>query len=265
MNEQNPWQNLLYDAGVRIAVIGVLAVLALFLAVETLSAAQAFGRAGNPATDTITVSGDGRATAPPDVARITFSVQNSAKTVADAQQATAKQANDVIEYVKGQGIAEKDVRTLSYSITPQYRYEGCTAGVPCPIGPGKVVGYEVVETVEVKVRDLSDVGALLEGLGSRGVQNVSGPDFALDDPAGGYDAARADAIEKAKGQAAVLARQLGVKLGKIVNFSETSGAYPIPMAYGVGGGVSDKAAAVPMVPTGENTYTASVSITYEIR
>ena len=64
----------------------------------------------------------------------------------------------------------------------------------------------------------------------------------------------------------MLAKQLGVPLGKIVNFSESSGGYPYPLAYGMGGGVSDsKAAVAPTLPTGQNTYTASVSITYEIR
>ena len=62
-----------------------------------------------------------------------------------------------------------------------------------------------------------------------------------------------------------LAKQLGVSLGKIVNFSESSGGYPYPMmAYGIGGGPSDKAV-TPTVPVGENTYNASISITYEIR
>ena len=77
---------------------------------------------------------------------------------------------------------------------------------------------------------------------------------------------RADAITKAKAQAKQLAKDLGVSLGKIVNFSESSGNYPVPMyAYGMGGAADSTKAVSPNLPTGENTYNASVSVTYEIR
>ena len=268
MDEHSPWYGLLYNAGIRISLIGVLAILALFLAAETMSVAGNLGRSAVPATDTITVQGAGQATMPPDVAHISFTVENSAKTVAEAQAATIKQANDAIGYVKGQGIVEKDVKTLSYTIAPQYSYPNpCLPGALCPAyqSSPKITGYQVSETVQVTVRDLALVGTLLERLGTRGVQNVSGPDFALDDSTAGYDAARADAIAKAKVQATMLAKQLGVKLGKIVNFSESSGGYPYPVMYSLGAGTTDSKATAPTIPMGENTYNASVSITYEIR
>jgi hypothetical protein len=246
-----------------------LAVLALFLFAQTLGMVGNIGRAANPATDTVTVQGDGQATLPPDVARVSFTVQNTAVTVVDAQAATTKQANAALEFVKEQGVADKDAKTLSYNISPQYSYPNpCPSGTACPMysGTPKIVGYEVSETIQVTMRDLTAVGTMLNGLGKLSVQNISGPAFALDDSTAGYDAARADAIAKAKTQASLLAKQLGVRLGKIVNFSESSGGYAYPMmAYGMGGGVADTKASSPNIPTGENTYSASVSITYEIR
>lgn len=260
----------IFDNGVvRIVIIGVLSILALFLLAETLNVMSGFGRTGVPATDTITVQGDGQATLAPDVARVSFSVQNTAKTVSDAQTATTKQANAAIEYVKGQGVAEKDIKTLSYNISPQYSYPNpCIGGMMCPVysdNTPKITGYQVSETIQVTIRNLSSVGAFLGGLGNLQVQNVSGPDFALDDSTAGYDAARADAIDKAKAQAARLAKQLGVSLGKIVNFSESYGGYPYPMMYGLGSAVAESKSSTPDVQAGENTYNASVSITYEIR
>lgn len=253
--------------GVRIALTSALVVLTLFLIAQTMMLVGSFGRSGIPATDTITVSGDGQATLPPDVAKVTFTVQNTEATVVEAQAATTKQANAALAFVKEQGIADKDVRTLSYNIYPQYSYPNpCRSGV-CPAynDAPKIIGYQVSETVQVTIHDLASVGAFLGGLGKLSVQNVSGPEFSLDDTTAGYDAARADAIAKAKNQATELARQLGVRLGKIVNFSESSNRYPSPM-YGLGGGMmSAKAEVAPNVPAGENTYTASVSITYEIR
>jgi uncharacterized protein YggE len=265
--------NSLYEifdnGGVRIALIGALSILALFLLAETINIATNFGRSGAPATDTITVQGSGQATVAPDVARISFSVEHTATTVAEAQDATTRQANAAIEYVKNQGIDEKDIKTLSYNISPQYSYPSPCTVASCPVysGSPKVTGYQVSQTVQITMHDLSEVGTMLGGLGKLGVQNLNGPSFALDDSTAGYDAARADAIAKAKAQAQMLADQLGVKLGKIVNFSESSGGYPYPVMYGRGGDMmaASKAEIAPSVPVGENSYTASVSITYEIR
>lgn len=263
----NSFFDVFDNRSARIAFVGVLGILALFLLAETINITQDFGRPGVPATDTVTVNGSGRATLPPDVARVSFTVQHTDATVADAQAATTKQANAAIAYLKGQSIADKDVKTLSYNITPQYSYPQPCRGGLCPdYSAPQVTGYMVSETVQVTVRNLAAVGDLIGGLGKLQVQNLNGPDFTLDDTAAGYDAARADAIAKARAQAELLASQLGVRLGKVVNFSESSGGnYPM-YAYGMGGGVSaSKAAPTPNVPTGENTYTASVSITYEIR
>jgi len=263
----NLFSELFNTGGVRIALVGALAILALFLLAQTITIARDFGRSGMPATDTVTVRGNGQATMPPDVARVSFTVENTAPAVANAQVATTKQANAAIDFVKSQGIAEKDVETLSYTISPQYSYPNpCPPGTLCPAySSPKITGYQVSETIQVTMRDLSAVGEMLGGLGKLGVQNLNGPAFALDDPTAGYTAARADAIDKAKTQATLLAKQLGVHIGKIVNFSESSGGYIYPM-YGLGASAMEsKVAPAPNIPSGENTYSASVSITYEIR
>lgn len=266
MNNDLVSDSILNNGGVRAAVIGVLAILALFLLAETITIAGSFGRSGAPATDTITVQGDGQAALPPDVARVSFTVQNTAKTVSDAQAATTKQVDAALGFVKGKGVEEKDIKTLAYTISPQYAYPApCSAGARCPVyDTPKIIGYQVVESIQVTVRNLSLVGELLGGLGTLEIQNVNGPSFVLDDPTAGYNVARADAISKARAQAELLAKQLGVSLKKIVNFSESSGGYPYQMAF-AGVMEAKSVAPVPDVPVGENTYTASVSITYEIR
>jgi uncharacterized protein YggE len=264
----NSFYDLFDTKTARIAFVGVLGILALFLLAETISIAQNFGRLGVPATDTITVSGEGQATIAPDVARVSFTVEHTSSTVAEAQTATTNQANAAIAYLKDQKIADKDVKTLSYNIYPQYAYPNpCSAGQMCPayVGTPKITGYQVSETIQVTVRDLAVVGTLLGGLGKLEVQNLNGPNFALDDSTAGYNAARADAIAKAKSQAKVLADELGVRLGKIVNFSESSGGYPVAYGMMAGKAMDSAGSATPNVPVGENTYNASVSVTYEIR
>jgi uncharacterized protein YggE len=262
---------LLGNNSIRIAVVGVLAILALFLFAETASSIQAMTNPTAQPADTITVNGVGQAALAPDIAHITFTVQQTAASVAAAQAAATKQANAAIAYVAQQGIADKDVTTLSYNIYPQYEnvVPPCPPGAMCPVyngGSGRsvITGYQVSESVQITVRDLTKASTLLAGLGSQGVQNISGPDFGLEDPAAGQNAARANAIADAKRQAQILADQLGVELGRVVSFSEGGGYYP--MAYGKGGAVSADSAAVPApnLPMGQNTYSASVSITYAI-
>jgi uncharacterized protein YggE len=266
-DDRSSWHSFIYNSGIRIAIIGVLAILALFLVAQTIAVASTFGRAGAPATDTITVEGRGEATAVPDVARVSFTVENTAAAVSEAQAKTTEQADAAFDLVKAQGIAEKDIRTLAYDIAPRYSYPApCTDNGPCVERAPKIVDYRVAQTVEVTVRDLSSVGALLEGLGKVEVQNISGPSFALDDESAGYDAAREDAIAEAKMQASRLAKELGVRLGKIVTFSEVPEESARPYyAAGKASSPLDMAVPMPEVPIGENTYRASVSITYEIR
>lgn len=254
---------------VRVAGTAVLAILAVFLLAQTINAMQNFGRPGTPATETITVTGTGEATMAPDVAHVSFTVEHTAATVAAAQQQTTKLTNDALALVKEKGIEDKDVKTLYYDTSPQYAYpQPCIAGAICPpVSSPKITGYRVAQTIQLTLHDLTAVGAVLEGLGKLNVQNVNGPAFALDDSTAGYNAARADAIAKAKAQAEELAEQLGVSLGDIVSFGESSGGYPYPMyAYGKGGAEDARSSAnPPSLPTGQNTYTATVSITYEIR
>ncbi len=248
--------------------LAVLSMLALFLLAQTINAFN--DTSHSQATNTITVSGTGKASSAPDIARITFTVQHEASTVAAAQDATTKQANDVIAYIKDQGIADKDVKTLSYNVSPQYSYRNpCPGGALCPQyidSSPKITGYQVSESVQVTISDLDKVSPLLGGLGQKNVQNLYGPEFTLDDPIAPQNAARAEAIEKAKDAADELADELGVRLVRIVSFNE-GGNYPMyAKAYGMGGAVTAQDAEVaPSVPAGENEYTSNVSITYEIR
>jgi uncharacterized protein len=273
MNDSDKTIHIAPPKYIEWAAVTVLGVLALFLLVATLNGFENIGRSNTPAMNTITVSGEGKVSRVPDVAHITFTVQNTAATVAAAQEKTTKQTNAAIEYVKGQGIPAKDIKTPSYAISPQYSYPNpCREGVACPAyyeNSPKITGYQVSQTVEVKLRGehLDKISTLLAGLGSQNVQNLYGPNFTLDDPHAPQNEARGEAIADAKAQAAVLAKQLGVRLVRVVNFSE-GGQYPVFYAKSASlgmGGDAEMSAPAPQIPAGENEYVSSVSITYEIR
>jgi len=263
--------NELADHGlVRAAVVGVLAILALFLFVETIGGMLAWSHPGTPAANTITVTGEGQASLAPDVATITYTVTETGASVSEAQTAATTKANAALAAVTGLGIDEKDIRTESYNVNPQYEETPCGGDNACPkyLPPPnqRIVGYEVSETIAVKVHDLDKTGDVLQTLGGLGVQNIYGPDLGLDNPNEGQDAARADAINNAKQEAATLANQLGVHLVRIVSFNDNQGgvAYPMFKAEAMSAG-ADASAPTPSIPTGQNEYSDSVTITYEIR
>ncbi|HXK39099.1 MAG TPA: SIMPL domain-containing protein, partial [Candidatus Paceibacterota bacterium] len=136
--------------------------------------------------------------------------------------------------------------------------------------PGKqvLVGYEVSQTLSVKVRDTKMAGDLLSGVGSRGATEVSGLSFTIDDEDALKAEARDKAIAQAKSKAEVLAKSLGVSLVRVVGFYENEGGMPI-YAYGLGGDermmTSSAPKASPEIPVGQNKIVSNVSVTYEIR
>ncbi len=262
MNELGGW------GMVRIAAVGTFAILSLFLLVLTLNAVQDFGRSNIPYTNTITVTGTGKAAAVPNIAHISFAVTETGATVADAQALATKKANAALEFIKKQDIDDKDVQASGYNVYPKYDSQPVMyAPERGTVSAPKIIGYEVTESIQVKVRNTEKAGAVLQGLGSLNVQNISGPNFMVDDDSAVQAEARGKAIADAREKAEVLARQLGVRLGKVIAFSEGGGGYPMMYSsYAKGGATMDAAVApVPQLPVGENETNASVSVTYEIR
>ncbi len=257
------WSTSAGNGPVRIAITSVLAILVLFLLVETVNVVQNFGQSTTAPQSTITVSGSGKVTAIPDTAMINYRVTNTALKVSAAQEETTRVGDAALAVLKKQGVADTDIKTTSYSINPHYEYRPCVAGV-CP--PAKITGYNVTQAISVKVRDTKKVGAILDGLGSVGVTNLTGPNFIVGDTTTLKNQARAKAIIQAKAQAETLASQLGVRLVRITNFVENSNIQrPFPILFSASAHTNSVRKNVPTIPIGENEYTENVSITYEIK
>jgi uncharacterized protein len=255
---------------VRLMAATALGVLALFLLVGTVSEWKSisFIGSGVAASNTITVSGEGEAFAIPDTATFTFTVQQTAKDVATAQDAATKRNNEIIAYLKGAGIDEKDIQTTDYNVSPQYEWiqAKCTDMGVCPPGNQHITGFQVSQTTTVKVRDTKKAGDILAGVGTREVFQVSGLSFTIADDDAIKAQARDKAIAQAKTKADALAKSLGVTIVRIVGFSEDS-AQPEPYRYGMGMAVDSVAMpkAAPEISVGQNKITSNVSISYEIR
>lgn len=241
-------------------ILTILALLVtLLVCVKFVSAIKNINHVTDIAkATTIDVTGEGKAFAIPDIANESFTVEQKAATVHEAQEIVTKKTNDAIAFLKSSGIAEKDIQTTNYSANPQYDYSSYPNG-----GSPKLSGYIVSNTVTVKIRDTASVGKIVDGLGSKGVTGLNGPNFTVDDPNAVNAEARAKAIADAKAKAEVLAKDLGVRLVRIVRFSEnTSGNYPQPM---YAKDMAQSAGVTPEMAVGENKFTSNVTITYEIR
>jgi len=211
-------------------------------------------------TNTVSFSGEGKVLAKPDVAVVQLAIVTEADTSKIAQDENSEKSNRVISFLKNQGIEDKDIKTTSYNIYPQYTYPRFGE----PVEP-EITGYQVNQTVQVKIRDLGKVSGILDGVVGAGVNQVNSLSFEIDDPEELKNQAREMAIEDAKNKADGLKDQLGIKLGRIVNFSENTGGWPIPIYEraldsdgGFGGGG-------PSVPVGENEIVVNISITYQIK
>mgnify|MGYP000079536493 CR=1 FL=1 len=247
----------------------VLLVLAVFLVFKTLNTIKEYRFIGGgvAATNTISVSGEGEVFAVPDIAEFSFSVVEENDTVTEAQKIAAQRINSILDFLKKSNIEETDIKTTNYNVYPRYDYvqKDCVNNF-CPPGERVLKGFEVNQSISVKVRDTKEAGDVLAGIGELGATNISGLNFTIDDEEDLQKQARKSAIEDAQKKAKQLAKDLNVKLVRVVSFSE-SGDQPYYKSFAfaevatldaVGGGA-------PEIPVGENKITSNVSITYEIR
>lgn len=257
---------------------------AIFLGVGTIVAILAgIGQIKLMGTDkyqgyqTISVTGNGEALATPDVATFTYSIEETKKTVAEAQASVSERSNKLLADIKAAGIAEEDIKTEYYSSYPKYEYQQaavrpCTPEFcpPSPGGKSVITGYTVSQSISVKVRDLDKVSGVTQLLGSANVSSLSGPSFEVDDMDTVRSEAREAAIKEAKENAEVLSKQLGVRLGKLISFSDPNDTI-YPMYEGdMAGGMSMKSAVMdaapsPELPAGQTKVESKVQLIYRIR
>lgn len=251
---------------------GTLALAGIFLAALAFGASELrLMKYPNGQTPSITVSGEGEATAVPDIATVTFTVRESAKTVPEAQKLVEDKIKKGMTDLVILGIEEKDLRTVSYNVNPKYENvqtspvsSGISSGMMYPVYNQKIVGYEVSESLEVKVRKIDSAGDAVRVLGQANITEISGPSYTVDNPDKVEAQAKEKAIADAREKAKATAKALGARLGPVVQYNEDNGGY-YPMyaktmtADGRGAGPSEVT-----LPQGENIIKSRVTITYRL-
>lgn len=235
-------------------IVSLIMLVALFLGACGPVAATGTGA---PAR-TLSVTGTGEVFLTPDIAYIAIGVHNEEESASEAVKANNAKTQGVINALKNAGIDEKDIRTSNFSIWPNTQYG--------PDGRQQGVTYMVDNSVFVTVRDLQNLGDLLDSVVKSGANSINSIQFDVEDKTEAVKKAREVAVADAQVQAAELADAAGVKLGDVQSIGFYDSA-PVPYVGSLGkggGGAVEAEASVPIQP-GQVSLTVTVSMTYELK
>ncbi len=229
------------------AVLGVLSI-----------AAAASPAAADPASPTrLTIVAEGKVDRAPDLAEVSGGVVTTAPTAAAAMAENATRMNAVVAAVKKAGIADRDMQTGGINLQPQYRYQNNE--------PPVLTGYQATNTLSLRIRRIADTGRLLDTLVGVGANQISGPEFRVDDSAAALDEARVKAVKTARARAELYAAAAGLHVKRIAAISEAGASAPGPRPMAMMRMVADAAPAAPTpVAPGDVALSVSVTIQFEL-
>ncbi len=206
---------------------------------------------------TISIAGRGEVQAAPDMAVITSGVTSQGATAREALDANTAAMTELLDELKASGIEARDIQTTGFSVNPSYVYsdERDSNGYSLP---PKVTGYQVSNTVTVVVRDLEDLGTILDRSVTVGANTVNGVTFSVADPTELYNEARQKAFADARAKAELYAETAGTTLGDLEAIRESQG-FDGPQPYAMYARAEAASSAVP-VEAGELTFTINVDV-----
>ena len=212
--------------------------------------------------DRFSISGSGIVYAKADIANIELGFKTGTKkTAAEATIESSTKMNEIIKAVKALGVEEKDLKTSNYSLNPVYNWTNEKGQ--------ELLGYEVYQNLSVKVRDLTKIGDIIARGTEKGANQIGGISFTIDDEFALKNQARELAINKAKEKAELVAKQAGMKLGKVKSVYENSNDIVPPIAYANAkmelAGDAGRAISSPEIATGQNEIKVDVTLVYEVK
>ncbi|HEU0165839.1 MAG TPA: SIMPL domain-containing protein [Thermomicrobiales bacterium] len=233
------------------------AAVALVMLAAVSFAPLAARAQSTPAADlsqgTITVNGTGVITVDPDMATISFGVENQSRLLEDAQTSNSTAITKVTKALTDGGVDAKDIQTSSYYVYPISKYDDSGNYVG-------VTGYQVSTTLSVKVKDLDKLGTLLDSAVAAGANFVYGISFSVEDPSKPADQARAAAVADARGKADTLAKAAGLVITGVYSINETSSPTPMAQDYQAAASAADSAPMAKQVPISAGTTQVEVDI-----
>jgi uncharacterized protein YggE len=216
----------------------------------------------------IQVSGEGKAYLKPDIALVTFGVTAQAPKSQDAVNQSNAKMKAIIAAIKGLGVEEKDIQTTGYNLNPVYGYD--RPSTPSPMyypmpGNQVVTGYSLDQRVSIKIRNFDNINSVLDKATVAGATNVGDLQFTVDNPEMARSEARKKAIENAKEKMKNLAKDSGLRVGKLVNVQEGYSNYPQPMYAEAMAKDSGAPSVAPQIQTGQMEVSSNVTLTFQIK
>lgn len=208
-------------------------------------------------TTVLSISAEGRVERTPDVADLTAGVITQAATASEAMRSNAARMTEVTAALKRAGVSDRDIQTAGINLNPQYLYRENQ--------PPQLTGYQAINNVSVRVRDLRNMGRTIDALVAQGANQINGPTFRVDKPEAELDRARQDAVRRAQARAQLYAAAAGLRVKRILQIIEgapmTPPPYPVPVVRM--DAASSKEASTPTAP-GEIELTAMVNVVFEL-
>lgn len=198
--------------------IRVSAIVALAVMLLVPWSAPAAGGVRAEERNTLTVTGAASASHPPDTATVVVAVETTAKTAPEAMKANSRRAEAVVNAVKG--LIKKEtgdsVKTSHFSVQPVYDYNEAQR-------KNVFVGYRAVNQITVRTKDITLAGALIDSASKSGADRVDSVAFSIENVEQHCKDILARAVEKAKREAALVARALEVPLTGVGSAASSCG------------------------------------------
>ncbi len=237
-----------------IQIVALLGLSAMLFTACTGGGPAVSGGGDEPAT--LSVTGTGQVFVIPDIAHINIGVRTQGATVSEAIAANNVQAQQIKDTLVAEGTAEEDIQTSSFNVYQQFDYD--FQGNPTDSY------FSVENSVFVTVRDIANLGKVLDAVGRSGANNIYGVNFDVEDKLPAQSSARNLAVQAAQAQAEELAQSAGVELGELLSINSTATTTSQNVyGYGMGGGAA-MAENVP-ISSGQMPINAQVTLTYEIK
>lgn len=234
-----------------VLVVGAIVIVALVMANKTNE------------QDRFSVVGSGTVYAKADIANINVGLKSGTKkTAAEATKESTDKMNSIITELKKLKIDEKDIKTSDYNLNPVYNWTQ---------DKGQVLnGYEVTQTLTLKIRDLTKIGDVIAKTTEQGANQIGNIGFTIDDEYALKNQARELAIKKAKEKAVMIAAQAGMKLGAVKSVMESSDPVVYPMMYSnakmdLAAGAAQESLNTPSIQSGQNEIKVDVTLVYEVK
>jgi len=261
------------QASMKILLMLVSTIFIVILSVLAVFATIMISRASDSTRyeNTVNVSGYGEVDATPDIAMISFTVEEEGKEAKAVGEEVNKKMVKILDELESLDIDEKDIKTQSFNVQPKYEYRSNSKVEGYYPPQNRVqVGVIVSQYVSVKVRETDNAGSVIAAVNNYDVKYLNGPSFQIDDIESVREEAKSLAIEDAKEKAKKLAKDLDARLGDLISYHENGGGYPRPYMVKTSSfdmGIEESAASSidPVLPVGENTISANVTLIYELK